>query len=532
LRVLPPAPKNLQVTNIQSGTVTLTWDSYLCTNVKNLILYRKAICGDSVNVCAGQDLTAVGYEKIATLPVTATTFTDNNNGQGLKRGLSYSYRLQADFEQNGKSIQGFVSAEQCVTMPIDIPVLIEVSVLETDLTNGKMAIKWIQPQNMDTLLYPPPYQYRLVRITPNQANQVIYTTNNLTDTTFTDSLLNTKEIQYNYQVAFYYGTLQNLRDSSDAACSVFATATPQLRSIQLNWQATTPWSNSQQFHYVYREIEGTFTLIDSVFVGNSFSYIDNGSFNNLPLEDGKEYCYYVTTQGTYGNPAIVSPLLNNSQIVCGRILDTIPPCEPVFQVGLKLNNLDCITCELYATNDFTNTLSWQPTLTQDCDSGVTQYRIYFADNATDEPQLIATVSDTFFVHTISRSVAGCYQIAALDVVGNESAKSVKICNDNCSPYVLPNIISPNEDADKQNEVFRPFCIHQPFVREVRFTVYNRWGKKVYFSNNDVLINWKGVGQDGVALPVGTYYYFAEVFSKRLNPENERQVFKGWIQIVK
>jgi gliding motility-associated-like protein len=71
-------------------------------------------------------------------------------------------------------------------------------------------------------------------------------------------------------------------------------------------------------------------------------------------------------------------------------------------------------------------------------------------------------------------------------------------------------ISPNNDGD--NDVWRIKNADSPFVESILVEIYNRWGARVWSSDVYDNVNhvWKGDGQDGAALPDGTYFYVAKV----------------------
>jgi gliding motility-associated-like protein len=109
------------------------------------------------------------------------------------------------------------------------------------------------------------------------------------------------------------------------------------------------------------------------------------------------------------------------------------------------------------------------------------------------------------------------------------------CQDNCVFFVLPNIFTPNGDA--QNAVFRPK--NSSPVRRVRFQAFNRWGVKVFenvtTAADPVLINWDGggpVGESGNGnspkVSDGIYYYLAEV--EFADFANTKRSFKGWVEV--
>ena len=108
----------------------------------------------------------------------------------------------------------------------------------------------------------------------------------------------------------------------------------------MTWNAIVPWSNISQKHprhLIYRDNidpndSKKLVLLDSVNVSQrGFLYLDEG------LVDTQEYCYYVTTRGTYGNDKIMEPLVNDSQIACAQPNDTISPCPPNNFVIVNLN---------------------------------------------------------------------------------------------------------------------------------------------------------------------------------------------------
>jgi CHU_C Type IX secretion signal domain len=84
-------------------------------------------------------------------------------------------------------------------------------------------------------------------------------------------------------------------------------------------------------------------------------------------------------------------------------------------------------------------------------------------------------------------------------------------------------------------VFRPDK-RTAFIRSMKFTVYNRWGVKVYESNattgDDLYINWGGVDKDGNRLSDGVYYYEAEVEFYTIDPAKARSKYKGWVEIAR
>jgi gliding motility-associated-like protein len=238
------------------------------------------------------------------------------------------------------------------------------------------------------------------------------------------------------------------------------------------------------------------------------------SFVDTGLVNGQEYCYLVISTGAYSDPSIGSPLLNWSQEVCGIPVDRTPPCAP----SVSIEN-DC--------EKPLNTLTWNNP-NDGCADDTHGYRIYFTDSIGGVFQLIAVVDgaeNTMYQHVDGSSVAGCYQVTAVDTVGNESAFVAAVCGDNCPGYTLPNVFTPNGDG--HNDRFGPFPYRG--VERIDLQVFNRWGK-VVFRTEDPDIEWKGTYLDSDSpLPDGVYYYLCQVTYIRLAGK-ELVELKGYVHI--
>ncbi len=545
--VVGPAPTGLTTEVAAGRSINLNWDEYSCGNLDSLKvqIWRKADSSAfTPDNCQTGIPEGMGYELVATVDQTVVAYRD----KGLDPGVNYCYRLVAVYPDGSLS---YASEESCATMAIDGPVITKVSVSTTGTDNGEIQVQWATPIEIDTLAFPPPYTYEVVRISTDTS---IVVSGRLSDTTFVDTGLNTLNNIYRYQIRLY-DAAGNTSDStaSAIASSVRLEPSADVGSIALSWSADVPWNNADPdnpYHYIYRnQVNGTdpdgFVLIDSVdVVSQGATYTDNGSFNNMLLSDETTYCYYITTQGTYGNPAIAAPLLNNSQQACAQPNDTIPPCTPTaFAIPNSTLNGNCaeLTADCNQT-EFQNRLVWNRDAVSACDNDIRSFNVYFS-NTGDEGtfNLIANTTDTFYVHGPLTSLAGCYRISSVDRSGNESELSEPVCNDNCPVYDLPNVFTP--DGNTQNATFRPFKDNNGvgscprFVESVVFKVYNRWGKEIYTYNsaedneNGIYINWDGRLETGRLVASGTYFYTADVTFIVLDPTKKKQTIKGWVQVL-
>jgi gliding motility-associated-like protein len=142
------------------------------------------------------------------------------------------------------------------------------------------------------------------------------------------------------------------------------------------------------------------------------------------------------------------------------------------------------------------------------------YRLYYSPTFDTDPVLLEEfdqVEDTAYNHYPNNTLTGCYFVTALDSVGNESLPSVRLCLDECSNYVLPNVFSPNGDG--VNDIYQP--LRTSYVEKVSMKIFNRWGLQV-FETEDPDINWDGkvTGTNKLVSP-GVYYYICDVYEYRL-----------------
>jgi len=551
--VVAPAPQNLQSTVNANRTIDLTWDNYSCDNAEKIQIWRRV---DTYPLTPDECDTGMpdyaGYTLIDEVPVSDTSYKDDNNGNKLAFDANYCYRLVAVFPspQNGES---YVSAETCGIIKADGPAITHVTVDKTDLNDGEITISWRGPFEIDQVLFPPPYSYELWRDAGFEGDIGVKIMNISPDTTFVDSGLNTAQSPYHYTVKLFDNNNTEIR--STPASSVYNEPTALTGAIELNWSASVPWSNNTatyKYHYVYRDRVDTndpekLVLIDSVDVNREgFFYHDNGSFNGEELSDQLLYCYYIEVFGTYGNPSIDAPQINLSQIICAQPNDTITPCPPELFLTTKPCNEIFIErgCNFV---DYYNTIIWNKSVAVegeecDLDDEIKGYNIYFsATGEEDTFEKIDFVKDTTYFHGILNSFAGCYYITAVDRSNNESISSNTVCNDNCPYYELPNIITPNGDG--KNDTFRPFdettggenggCPR--FVNSVKFTVFNRWGEPIYTyqsgGENSVLINWDGRDNAGQLLSSGVYFYSAEVEFELRRNQDRSQRLNGWVHVL-
>ena len=471
IQIIGPPPTGLTPEQVTESEINLTWDTYQFPDDANMMQVWRRIDSLALPDSCFTGVPENAYILINEQDIDDTNFTDDFE---IEDGVNYCYRLVALYPDGSESV---ASMEACIIaemIPEDslnfATVITNVSVLETSETDGEMEVRWMPPTNVNVDSFPPPFSYQVLRsVGLVQGATALITPSPIADTFLIDVGLNTQEDPFNYQIITFDGSGLAI-DTSAVASSPRLDFATFVDEIDLFWEAEVPWTNmAQDFpeHFVFRNRtnaadEDEFNLIGTANVlENGFFFTDDGSFADNGITPGLDpdlvYCYFITTQGSYGNPLIPEPLLNNSQIVCAQPNDLVPPCMPI----LAIENLGVEACEAALAdqpcnfNDFANTLRWSVEDLNDCDLEIASFNVFFSPTMNENDfEFIANVQDTFFVHDNLESFAGCYRITAIDRSGNESLPSNIVCNDNCPNYELPNTFTPNVDGI--NETYAAF----------------------------------------------------------------------------
>jgi gliding motility-associated-like protein len=539
IKVVGPPPLDLQAVANNNAEIGLSWEKpYTCEDAPNNYFYgfsvwRREGSNPFVPDSCTTGLAGRGYTQITLLTKVMANGRYVYVDKAVEPGKTYCYRVLAKFARTSTGgypynvVESIPSAEVCVQLPRALPVITKVSVTQTNATAGTMRIEWVKPvpTDLDTLLNPPPYRYRVWRgggttlPTPPVGTVISDQTYNAlwqSDTFVNDLNLNTEADQYVYTIEF--SSNGKVLGYAPAASSVFLRIAASDQINRLTWNATVPWQN--QAYTVFHKGPNQ-TQFDSLTTVNSSMYIHAG------LTNGLTYCYYIRSKGTYGIQGIIDPIYNLSQEKCAVPIDTIAPCTP----PVVLNNI-CKDPKLSPDAPFFNYLTWQnPNTYCDFTNDVYQYHVWFLADSAATPELIATIdgaTNTEYDHERTQTLTGCYLVTAIDTVGNESAFGTPVCTENCPLYELPNAFTPNGDG--QNDVFKPFPGYR-FVTEIEMQIFNRWGNLV-FTTTDPDINWSGENQSGKLLSTGTYFYVCKAFTQGLDGQIELPgVLNGYIELI-
>ena len=130
--------------------------------------------------------------------------------------------------------------------------------------------------------------------------------------------------------------------------------------------------------------------------------------------------------------------------------------------------------------------------------------------------------DTTNYITVSPAATTSYVFSVKDFKFDVTVDTVTVVvDDACHTLYAPNIFSPNGDG--QNDVFR---LRGEQITSVHLQVYDRWGNKV-FETNDMNDGWDGMHQSKKC-EAGVYAWWAEILFKN----GGREVKKGNVTLVR
>jgi len=457
----------------------------------------------------GVDVTS-GFTEIGQTTDTQTSFIDDNKGEGLVVGQSYSYIVVAYYDDGLVSIG---NSAVCAELRRDVPVIINADVLSTSST-GSVMVKWLKPLttpgNLNLNIFKGPYKLQLNhRSRPTDAFQTIFTTTktdfNSLEESFIHAGIRTDSLPHEYTVDFYSDTIKI--GTSQRATTIFLTTTPADRRIEMQWESRTPWHNYK--YTVFRSKPGASNFV-AIATTSATTYVDKDS-----VENGKTYCYFIRSEGAYSDSTIISPLVNNSQESCCTAKDLTPPATPTLFI-----DANCPSGLIQ--------VSWTDIIDQSDDVG--EYTLYYKPFVNGEYSEVVTVKQNYplvYNSDGEGSIAGCYAVGATDINGNIGKLSEDFCIDNCPEFELPNVFSPN--GDNINDYFMAIKVRQ--IKEIYLTITDRWGNLVY-TTKDPYFKWDGESKlTKQPVSEGTFFYVCEVFEPRLQGITKRTI-KGYLQCVR
>ena len=494
ITVLGPSPHLINAIPV-GKSISLSWSPYVTQIISGFNIYRRD--GASTfkpDSCTAGIPSSTGFAKVGYIAGgTTVSYVDNDNGLGLQFGKEYTYRIVAVYPNGTESK---ASNEITSTLVSGVPVIKNVSVRNTDAVNGSIFLSWKKPVKLDTIPAKGPYEYLISRATgiggTNFSQIKSIQTADLNDTVYIDTLINTSTTGYIYRIDLYNNAPGNrfLIGDPGYASSVFLTVAPGDRKARFTINRNVPWINTRYDFFRLNDVSHAY---DSVGSTNQLTFADLG------LTNGKQYCYFVRSEGGYLANNMPKNLINLSQIGCTTPVDNEPPCAPALKVTSKCDSLY-------------NTIRWAISDTA-CFADVAGYKIYSRTKTQDSLSLLTTINDKnifSYNHFPGEIISGCYAVSAFDLKGNESIKSITVCIDSCNFYEIPNVFTPNGDNINDRLVAKTSGL----VEKINFKLFNRNGL-LLFKTEDPRINWDGTYKGKIVSP-GVYFYQCDVYENRIS----------------
>ena len=516
IRVIGPRVENLFASS-SHRQIELNWDANTCTQATSYKVYRRENGFPFTPDCEPGLPAFTGYVHIATVQGhTNTSFIDTSVE---KTGVVYCYRIVTLFPDGSESL---TSEEVCMDLPKTIPTMLNVDVLNTSQTEGSIFVRWLSPLEIDSNFFPPPYEYVLQRAEGINSNNFVDIAgfNNLKDTTYTDLNINTQDVIYRYRVQAFSGADRNNFGTAYPATQPYLVPIAANRSLRLTYEYDGPWQNDTLI--AFRETVQGSGIFDSIGFTTEDSFLDSN------LENGVNYCYFITTIGNFRAQNFPENLINRSQIACGIPSDTSIPCGPILSL-----NLDCDAKQLI--------LNWTEDDDPDCPlNDVLYFNLYTKENPSadfpDQPTITGITISQFAEFT--GNFVGCYAVSVVSTnpadpnsQPREGRLSNTVCSEGCLAFKLPNVFTPNNDGE--NDFFT--AVKALDLQGLEMQIFNRWGNVVYETNQvESFVNRGWDGRDmnsGQPCAEGVYYYIARVRFFGLNGITEKQ-FKGSITLFR
>ena len=172
-----------------------------------------------------------------------------------------------------------------------------------------------------------------------------------------------------------------------------------------------------------------------------------------------------TTTTTY-SVLITDTICGNTSTLSTTV--TVLPLPTV--TASRSNDIDCSSSQSQLSASGALQYSWSPTAT-------------LSNPNSGSPIAIPSTTTQYVVAGTNSN--GCI---------NYDSVIVKVSTDNPAGYLMPTAFTPNNDG--KNDCYR--VKHWGTILELEFTIYNRWGERVFFTRNPNDCwdgRYKGVAQD-------------------------------------
>lgn len=510
IEVLAPAPVFVAADAVEEG-IGLQWYGTQSPHASGYELYRRDFLQDELVYDSCQrGIADSAYRKIASLSIADTSYLDKD----VSEGRLYCYRLVAVFPDGSASKPSDPICGQTLN---ESPLITKVSVENTDMYEGVIAVSWVRPEIIDTQAIDT-LRYRLwagsspdslLQVAEIPFDSVVF---------FSDSGRNTERVRYYYRVELGEA-------ASETVPSMYLTSLGRTRRIELFWNADFPWRVLYYQVFRYEDSSGDFRLMGSV---------RQPGFVDVEVETRRDYRYYVQAVGMYGTERLPDTLYSKSNETICQALEG-EPCKPyLFLVGS-----DCDPLRNELIWDFDSTYNPFGSLTDtgsmteeekaDCESSVSYFEVFRKRGSETQFELIAAVDGKEYEDVEPGSLFCSYMVRGVsdrDQVSDYSNELV-VENWRCFEFDLPNVFTPNGDGTNDTWSARKASDIDKFS----IIVVNRWGVRV-FESKDPDFSWNGkLNNKGSDCPGGPYFYMAE-FEAYAEGRSFKKVQSGSVTVLR
>jgi gliding motility-associated-like protein len=491
---------------------------------KNLTAFEVVLNNDTIDyalfndtICPGETLDFQGYSNLNILS-WVWHFGDGDSATGQSSSHTYSQEGAFDayviIEKNsGCTIEKDTLFTKIVVKGISFTMDGENE--ECGLANGMAYISYSDTSAKPSVSWNTPLMETTDTIKNLSAGQYIVIVS-YGDCIVSDSIIITNESNFSFSTSSF-------TDSCDQSKGMaYASVNGNPNDFSYSWNTNPVQTNDTAFGLS----QGTYIITltndsgckatDTVFVDNLGLDVSlSGTDENCDYKDGAASVYASSGSGNYSYGWNTNPVQNTSSISglnAGVYIVTVTDGICTVTDSVVINGPTIFAPNFVYTelgNSAGNTMVNFQNLTSSADSVFWS----FGDGSTsseNNPTHTYTDTGTYQIMYIS------YQNGCVDTL----IQFIQIRPE--LSLVMPNIFTP--DADGFNDYFIGITSG---VDEYEIFIYNRWGKKVYYSD-DIAKPWDGKSMNNQKMPDGVYYYVinAKDYSENISTYN------GYVQLIR
>ena len=321
-----------------------------------------------------------------------------------------------------------------------------------------------------------------------------------------------------------------------------------LYAVNYNWNLSVfsnpTWTSGPNFHYVYNVPPGSYDA--TLILTNSFGCRDTATITGAVVVNGPTGSFSFTPSigcspltvsftGTASGANTFAWDFDDGNVINGTTqlllnhrytqADTF---FPQFYLGFQLTNSFCyIATPALDSIVVTSLISANIDSTVICitDGGSSSVQVTVSDPSNTPPYTYSWTPGGFVSNIGSTATTADFVLATSGIsqyyyvavgygsLGCAAFDSVRIDYCPCIDIIdsIPNVFTPNGDGRNDFYEMKALCYYEQF----RIVIFNRWGKKMYESNNPYF-RWDGKTEGGSEASEGVYYWIMDTKSGQLH----------------